>query len=336
MNATPQMLFDAQTRPARADTEQAIAFSLENCMTVADTLETQGLDQQRHDAATHIQQLPELEINFDKSDGIYWQFMAPSRRPSCTLEFLRGVQASHRQIRDLMHRMPGAMRYFVTASRMPGIFNLGGDLPHFVELIRRRDRAGLLNYAYTCIDVQADRATNMELPYVSISLVQGDALGGGFECALADDVIVAEKGTKFGLPEVLFGLFPGMGAYSLLSRKLGTAQAERMITSGQLYTAEALHDMGLVEVLAEPGEGIAAVQDFVRRQDRTFAARTALSKVRRRVQPVTREELADVTEIWVEAALQLDNANVRKMERLAKAQDRRRAAGRSQSDVMAA
>ena len=47
-------------------------------------------------------------------------------------------------------------------------------------------------------------------PLITIALVQGDALGGGFECALSFDVLIAERSAKMGLPEVLFNLFPGM------------------------------------------------------------------------------------------------------------------------------
>jgi DSF synthase len=163
-------------------------------------------------------------------------------------------------------------------------------------------------------------------------LVQGDALGGGFECALADDVIIAERGAKFGLPEVLFGLFPGMGAYSFLSRKIGDALAERMMVSGHVYTAEDLYDLGLVTMLADPGNGEAAVHTFIKSDQRAFRARTALSRIRQQVEPVTRKELLDITDTWVEAALTLSEGDLKKMRRLASAQDRRLAqSGRSET-----
>ncbi len=63
--------------------------------------------------------------------------------------------------------------------------------------------------------------------------MQGAALGGGFEALLSFDYIVAEQDATFGLPEILFGLFPGMGAHALLSRKLGSAQADRLIVSNR-------------------------------------------------------------------------------------------------------
>lgn len=274
-------------------------------------------------AGANVRSAPDLEVAYDADRGIYWQWMRPQKRPSYTMELLAAMEDSLLQAQSLVRANPGGMRYLVTGSRVPGVFNLGGDLPHFARLIENRDRDGLRAYAHACIAVQYGRATNMGESYVSISLVQGDALGGGFECALADDVIIAERGTKFGLPEVLFGLFPGMGAYSFLSRKLGDALAERMILSGKTYTAEELHEMGLVAALAEPGDGEAAVLDFIRNDQRCFRARTALSHIRRNVEPVTWEELIGVTDTWVETALTLGPLELRKMRRLATAQDRR-------------
>jgi len=54
-------------------------------------------------------------------------------------------------------------------------------------------------------------ANNLFLPLTTISLAQGDALGGGFEAALSCSVIIAERRARFGFPEVMFNLFPGMG-----------------------------------------------------------------------------------------------------------------------------
>jgi DSF synthase len=215
------------------------------------------------------------------------------------------------------------VRYTVMASRMPGIFNLGGDLRHFAELIRNKDRATIRQYAHACIDVQHPRAVNMNLPIVSISLVQGDALGGGFEAALADNVIIAEKSAKFGLPECLFNLFPGMGALSFLTRKIGAPLAEKMVFSGQIYTASELHEMGVVEVVCEDGMGEQAVYDFVEKADRSFASRRSVYASRQIINPVSRDELIRITDMWVESALTLTPMDLRKMERLASAQDRR-------------
>ncbi len=269
----------------------------------------------------------ELEIHFDGHEGVFWQWMRPEGRPSYTLGLLREMRRALGKVEAMFAQDPDPaeppVKYVVLASRMPGIFNMGGDLPLFVELIHARDRDALRRYAHACIDVQYPRAVNMGLPYISISLVQGDALGGGFEAALADDIIIAERSAKFGLPEILFNLFPGMGAYSFLSRRLDAVTAERLILSGRIYSAEELHEMGVVDEIAEDGMGEEAVYDFIGRSQRSFYARRSIYQARRLARPVSRDELIAITDMWVDTALTLDRASLRKMERLAAAQDRR-------------
>ena len=270
----------------------------------------------------------DLDVSFDRNTATVWHSMRPRQRPSFTLDLLQALRHAREDVERLCGTDPEAVRYVVTGSDVPGVFNLGGDLLYFAELIRAGAKEELRAYAHACIDVKFGPDTPMVAPYVSISLVQGDALGGGFERALADDVLIAEKGVKFGLPEVLFGLFPGMGAFSYLSRKVGEAMAERMILSGRIYTAEELYDMGLVTKLAEPGQGHAAVKEFIHREQRSYRARAALSRIRQRVEPVTREELIDITDTWVDTAMTLGESELRKMQRLATAQDRRLQQGR--------
>jgi len=270
--------------------------------------------------------LGELDGVLDHGAKIFWQYMRPEGKPSFTLGLLRDMKASIDHITRLFADSSAAeppVRYTVMASRMPGIFNLGGDLRHFAELIRNNDRATIRQYAHACIDVQYPRAVNMNLPVVSISLVQGDALGGGFEAALADNVIIAEKSSKFGLPECLFNLFPGMGALSFLTRKIGQPLAEKMVFGGQIYTASELHEMGVVDVVCDDGMGEQAVYDFVEKAERSFASRRSVYASRQIISPVSRDELIRITDMWVEAALTLTPADLRKMERLASAQDRR-------------
>ncbi len=213
--------------------------------------------------------------------------------------------------------------FVVSASRMRGVYNLGGDLPHFAACIRARDREGLRAYAHKCCEMIWHGYTAFRLPVLLVGLVEGDALGGGFECALSCGVLVAERRARFGLPEILFNMFPGMGAYSLLSRRIGGARAMEMILSGRIYTAEELHGLGIVDVLAEDGEGEAAVEDFMRRNARRVSALRAMQDVRRRVDGLTLQELLDVTDRWVEQALAMDDASLRRMEKLRAAQGRR-------------
>jgi DSF synthase len=202
------------------------------------------------------------------------------------------------------------------------VFSLGGDLNQFARWIRQRDHEALVRYGKSCVHILHRNMSGLNLPVVTIGLVQGDALGGGFESVLSFNVIVAEKGVKFGFPENLFGLFPGMGAYSLLARRIGTARAEAMLLSGATYTAEEMHELGIVQLLAEPGEGVAAVRHYIDRHGRRHNGHRAVYRAGREVNPVPLAELERIVEIWAEAALNLRDKDLRVMERLVAAQDR--------------
>jgi DSF synthase len=157
----------------------------------------------------------------------------------------------------------------------------------------------------------------------SIALVQGDALGGGFEAALSCHTIVAEEDALMGLPEVLFDLFPGMGAYSFLCKRIPPHQAEKLMLEGNVYTSQEMHKMGLVDVLVPKGEGVQAVEDVIRANRRIPHARAAMHQVRSFAQSVSLEEMMRITEIWVDTALQLGDKSLRTMDRLVRAQTRR-------------
>jgi len=167
----------------------------------------------------------------------------------------------------------------------------------------------------------------------TIALVQGDALGGGFECALSASVLVAEESVRMGFPEILFNLFPGMGAYSFLARKVGRRVTEELITGGSLYTGRELYDMGVVDVLAPDGGGEAAVYSFIRKHARAPNGRRAIEMARREVEPVTHDELMRIVSIWADAALRLSERDIRLMERLVRAQNRTNDSGQGAATV---
>jgi DSF synthase len=265
---------------------------------------------------------PNLDLHLDAAGRTLWTWLQPQGRPCFSPGLLSDIRATQGDLARL-HAGGSGLRHVVMGCRTPGIFNLGGDLGLFARMIGEGDLDGLRRYGHAAVDAIHRNHTAFGLPLVTIALVQGDALGGGFECALAHDVIIAERSAKFGLPEVLFNLFPGMGAYSFLSRRIGRAAAERMILSGQIHTAEDLHAMGLIDVLAEDGTGEDATREWIARHARRFNATQALFETRRRVDPVTAEELRHVVDGWAEAALRLEPADLRKMLRLATAQDRR-------------
>jgi DSF synthase len=271
----------------------------------------------------------QYEMEFDPEYGVIWTFMNPRGTPCFSLSLLNDIRA-HDEALEINHGnvlFEGELRranYYVIGSRVHGVFNLGGDLALFQMLIRARDRDALADYARRCIDCIYPRIRNYFVPNLTtISLVQGDALGGGFETALSSDIIVAEESATMGLPEILFNLFPGMGAYSLLTRRIGMKAAEDMILSGKLYKATELHEMGVVDVLARDGEGEKAVYAWIQKNDRRRNGFQAMYQSRQHVHPITREEMDGVVGAWVDAALNLEDKDLKMMHRLVRAQTRR-------------
>lgn len=266
----------------------------------------------------------EISVRYDVHHRAIWCYCNPAPRPCFSSKLLEEIRQVQLSIIDYFNtRKTGSeslVRYQIYCSQVPGVFNLGGDLGLFVKLIKDKDRQQLSDYAKQCIKLCYFNAVNLFLPLTTITLVEGAALGGGFEMALSSNVLIATENAEMGFPEIRFNLFPGMGAYSFLARLCGVATAERMITSGAIYSAKELYDMGIVQHLAKTGNGQESVNKFIRQHKRLNNGRLALQEVRQRYHPINYQELADITEIWVDAALRLENKDLRMMDRLVKAQ----------------
>jgi DSF synthase len=275
----------------------------------------------------------QFETAFEPATGTIWGYMTPRGTPCFSLGMLKDIRAHDNALavnggRVEIEGESHAVNYYVCGSRARGVFNLGGDLALFLLLIKSRDRDALAHYARMCIDNMHARIQNYYSPtLVTISMVQGDALGGGLECALSSDVVVAEESAHLGLPEILFNLFPGMGACSLLARRIGMRAAEQMILSGRMQPAKALYEAGIVDVLAKDGEGEATVQDWIARNSRRRNGLSAVLRARQLVQPITRAELDAVTEVWVDAAMRLQDRDLKMMGRIVRSQMKRMESG---------
>jgi DSF synthase len=264
---------------------------------------------------------------FEPATATLWgYFNAKHGVPCFNLGLLREITAHEEALSARGgHLKIGAetfeVSHYVLGSRTPGVFNMGGDLALFAMLIKTQDRQALESYARLCIDNVWRRVRNYSSPTLTtISLVQGEALGGGFESALASDVIVAEESAQMGLPEILFNLFPGMGAYSLLARRIGQRAAEKLILSGKILSATELHELGVVDVVAADGRGETAVRDWIAKNAKRRNGMQALMRARQFIHPVSREELDGIVGLWIDAAMRLTERDLRMMDRLVRAQ----------------
>jgi len=269
-----------------------------------------------------------LDTQEDRHKGVYWCNMHadlinnPGRacfKPQLVEDILAyqghlaerlGLQGEHDTDALLPH---------VVLASTASTFNLGGDLALLCQSIRNQNRAALESYARRCVRGVHAFHVLLGVGAHSIALVQGDALGGGFEAALSCHTLVAESGVGMGFPEVLFDLYPGMGAYSFMCQRISPYQAEKLMLNGNIYSSDELYKMGLVDVLVPRGQGVAAVEEIVRNHRRIPHARRAMHKVRQQVTP---GEMMHITEIWVDTAMQLGEKSLRTMERLVKAQVR--------------
>ena len=268
----------------------------------------------------------QLCAQYDPQSRAIWSRWTPCPRPNFNPGLLQALSAYCRFVTDtsasiecLGETMP--VEYAVLASNVPGVFNLGGDLDLFTQLIDRRDAAGLSQYGKACVDVLYRNYIGHGLPISTISLVQGECLGGGFEAALSSDIIVAERQARFGFPEILFNLFPGMGAYSFLDRKVGRRITEEMLSTGKLYSADDMLALGVVDCVVDTGQGEAAVAALIKRNSRSRNGLVGIAGARRRVNGITYQELSDVVQLWVEGALRLTCRDLRLMQRLVSRQN---------------
>src|SRR5690606_11608622 len=217
----------------------------------------------------------------------------------------------------------GAMQpihYVVMKSAHADYFSLGGDLAHFHECITRGDRKSLHEYSANCADMLHDWSRLLGSEATTIALVQGRALGGGFETALAADMIVAEEHAEFAFPEILFGLFPCTGGMSLLAQRIGARAAERMLGDARVPAAPALKELGIVDEICPRGQGELAVERLIADHARQRRARLMLQRSRHRLSGLNRRELHAVVEEWTQTAMRLDQHELRVMDALVRLQ----------------
>lgn len=278
-------------------------------------------------ALANTQNLRQNDVDYDAETLTLYSWMKPNSRPCFSAAFLTEVEQFESRLQQHQGWMQHAGRECkvenaVFGSRVDGVFNLGGDLSMFIQAILRKDRETLSRYGELCVDNMYRRVSGFGADIVTYSLVQGKAFGGGLECALASEVIVAERSATMSFPEVLFNMFPGMGALSLLGRKIGLRKAEEIIMSGQVYTAKQMYDIGVVDILTEDGNGLGAAQAMIKSRQRKRNSYRAMSLAKREYQPIVHAEMKAIVGVWVDAAMRLENRDLRMMARLVRAQDR--------------
>lgn len=149
------------------------------------------------------------------------------------------------ELRVLLRKELADVRALILTGAGDKAFIAGADIKEISSL----DQRGMLSLC----ELGQEVANLLEhSPFVTIAAVNGYALGGGLEMALACDWIYASKNAKLGLPEVSLGLIPGFGGTQRLARAVGMARAKEMILTGKPLSAEAAYAIGLVNGVCDP------------------------------------------------------------------------------------
>ncbi len=268
----------------------------------------------------------EIVIDYTEGSSVIWVSMKAKRRQCFTLTMLLEMLALFDNLDEFGSPYPGVygdVKYLVLKSENPEIFNSGGDLDYFSELVSLQDWDRLLEYGMGCIDLVYWGLSGGKREITTIAYVTGSALGGGFEAALSCNYIFAEKQAVFAFPEALFGFFPGMGGYALLERFTGANEADRAFATGKRYSAEELDRHGAIYTLSEEGGAEQAIQDFIDARISNENTHWALQKIKQRMQNISYETLKHSIDLWVDTAKKLSKRDLRVMHILTKRQSRK-------------
>lgn len=160
------------------------------------------------------------------------------------------VEQLHQKI-DEIEQTP-TIKVVILTGEGEKAFMAGGDIKSFpewmgkgIELAEAKSR--WLQHPLNRIEA---------LPYPTICVLNGAALGGGCELALACDIRIAEKHVTIGLPEIKLGLFPGAGGTQRLARLIGKAKAKEIIFTGESLTADEALAIGLVNTVVPKWYGL--------------------------------------------------------------------------------
>jgi DSF synthase len=263
--------------------------------------------------------LSQITAFYEEGRNIMWTMLHAFPRPCFNPDLLEDIS----RLSHAAQTTSLPIDFWVTGSTVPNMYNVGGDLNYFVSNIRAENRQPLLAYARSCVDAVYQAVSGFGTGAVSIAMVEGTALGGGFEAALAHHYVLAQRDAKMGFPEIAFNLFPGMGAYSLVARKTSMRLAEELISTGASHAAEWYHDKGLIDQVFDPGQAFIATRTFIDQLRPKLNGIRAMLRTRARVNPTTHAELMSITEDWAQSAFNLEEKDLVYMERLVMLQNKR-------------
>lgn len=234
-------------------------------------------------------------LRWDWRDGIIELILDREPANEIGTEMLADLEKFAASIPALAPETPVCI---VSSARKQG-FSAGADLRELyrgAEPLSEKERlAGVRQFlerihaVFNAID---------EAPFISIGAVHGVCFGGGFELALACDIIIADKMARFAFPELRLGLIPGFGGIPRLKRDLGNAFVRDLLLTGRSVNATRAHAVGLVAQLAAEGEAIKIARATAAQITKFDAVTRAAAK--KFIKPIPHDELRREIDLFCE------------------------------------
>jgi enoyl-CoA hydratase/carnithine racemase len=198
-----------------------------------------------------------------------------------------------------LESMQAETHALIIYSKLKPGFCAGADLRELYQQSQTMDKAEAVKGVRDFLE-RIHRVLNLidAAPLTTIAAVHGVTFGGGFELALACDLIIADKMARFCFPELRLGLIPGFGGIPRLKRDLGNAVVRDLLLTGRSFNATKAQQIGLVSQAVGEGEALRAARAMAT-QLRKFD-RATVATAKKFIKPIPHEELRQEIDIFCE------------------------------------
>lgn len=242
---------------------------------------------------------PTVELDLDAAGIAYCTFNRPAVRNALNLDMVRDV----RQVLHDLHMLPD-VRVLIFTGAGQKAFISGADIAE----LRERGRADALQRINNSLFREIE-----QFPAPTIAAINGYALGGGCELAMACDLRVAGAGAKLGQPEVALGIVPGAGATYRMPRLIGLGRARELIFTGRILTAAEALDIGLVNRVVPDADVLNAARALATEIAQNSNTAVRLAKLAVNASPEMSTDAGLALESMMQAVLFEDDEKYRRM-----------------------
>lgn len=257
-----------------------------------------------------------INIRIDYQNKILWIEIGSDEELFYSYETICNFHDSLDGIKNAIETEKLTHVFFKSSNKK--VWSMGGDLVMFLNCIKDNDVDRLRDYAYKCVKIVCEINNGFRTNAVVVSIIEGNAFGGGLECALSTHYIIAEEHVKFSFPETLFGTFPGMGAFSILTRKIGFFKAQEMINSSQKWGTSEMFNLNLINHIAKTQNAIKEALEL--KTKNIFTRKNQFETI---CSSLKVDELIEIVDIWIHQVMSLDTDKIEFMKKLIDAQKKR-------------